>query len=107
VWDIQQCTSGRRQSGWPRQWALNPPSRSTLIFFGIAAVWTYVLAILSIKRLSARLNPRVWRIVLTFGVEYIALAFLTDFAKNLFAASQISLSTYHSSPWPLPDPYCG
>jgi D-alanyl-lipoteichoic acid acyltransferase DltB (MBOAT superfamily) len=74
--------------------ALNPPSRSTLIFFGIAAVWTYVLAILSIKRLSARLNPRVWRIVRTFGVEYIALAFLTDFAKNLFEGSVANFIVY-------------
>jgi D-alanyl-lipoteichoic acid acyltransferase DltB (MBOAT superfamily) len=74
--------------------ALNPPSRSTLIFFGIAAVWTYVLAILSIKRLSARLNPRVWRIVRTFGVEYIALAFLTDFAKNLFEGSVANFIIY-------------
>src|SRR5882757_8088607 len=62
----------------------DPPRRSTLIFFGIAAIWTYVLAILSIKRLSARLNPTLWRTVRTLGVEYIALAFLTDFAKNSF-----------------------
>src|SRR6202035_1152071 len=33
----------------------DPPARSTLIFFSIAAIWTYLLAILSIKRLSARL----------------------------------------------------
>ncbi len=74
--------------------AVNPPSRSTLIFFGIAAIWTYVLAILSIKRLSARLNPRVWRIVRTLGVEYIALAFLTDFAKNLFEGSVANFIIY-------------
>jgi D-alanyl-lipoteichoic acid acyltransferase DltB (MBOAT superfamily) len=74
--------------------ALNPPSRTTLIFFGIAAIWTYVLAILSIKRLSARLNPRVWRIVRTLGVEYIALAFLTDFAKNLFEGSVANFIIY-------------
>jgi D-alanyl-lipoteichoic acid acyltransferase DltB (MBOAT superfamily) len=74
--------------------ALNPPSRPTLVFFGIAAIWTYVLAILSIKRLSARLNPRVWRIVRTLGVEYIALAFLTDFAKNLFEGSVANFIIY-------------
>jgi hypothetical protein len=71
-----------------------PFTRSTIIVFGIAAIWTYVLAILSIKRLSARLNPRVWRIVRTLGVEYIALAFLTDFAKNPFEDGFASLLAY-------------
>jgi hypothetical protein len=71
-----------------------PPPRSTLIFFGIAAIWTYVLAILSIKRLSARLNPRVWRTVRTLGVEYIAFAFLTDFAKNPFQGGVLHVANY-------------
>jgi hypothetical protein len=71
-----------------------PFTPSTIVFFGIAAVWTYVLAILSIKRLSARLNPRVWRTVRTLGVEYIALAFLTDFAKNPFQDGLASLLAY-------------
>jgi D-alanyl-lipoteichoic acid acyltransferase DltB (MBOAT superfamily) len=72
----------------------NPPARSTLIFFGIAAIWTYVLAILSIKRLSARLNPRVWRTVRILGVEYIALAFLVDFAKNPFEDGFLNFANY-------------
>jgi len=71
-----------------------PFTQSTIIFFGIAAIWTYVLAILSINRLSARLNPRVWRIVRTLGVEYIALAFLADFAKNPFQYGFASLLAY-------------
>ena len=72
----------------------NPPTRSTLIFFGIAAIWTYVLAILSIKRLSVRLNPRVWRTVRTLGVEYIGLAFLTDFAKLPFPGGALGVANY-------------
>jgi hypothetical protein len=72
----------------------DPPARSTLIFFGIAAIWTYVLAILSIKRLSALLNPRVWRTVRTVGVEYISLAFLTDFAKNPFQDGVLTVANY-------------
>jgi hypothetical protein len=72
----------------------NPPARSTLIFFGIAAIWTYVLAILSIKRLSAGLNPRVWRTVRTLGVEYIGLAFLTDFAKHPFQGGVLDVANY-------------
>jgi hypothetical protein len=71
-----------------------PFTRSTIIFFGLAAIWTYVLAILSIKRLSASLNPRVWRMVRTLGVEYIALAFLVDFAKDPFQYGFASLLAY-------------
>jgi D-alanyl-lipoteichoic acid acyltransferase DltB (MBOAT superfamily) len=74
--------------------ALISPSRSTFIFFGIAAIWIYVLAILSIKRVVARLNPKVWRVVRTLGVEYIALAFLVDFAKNPFQSSVADLIAY-------------
>ena len=70
------------------------PPQSTLIFFGIAAIWTYVLAILSIKRLSAGLNPRVWRTVRTVGVEYISLAFLTDFARNPFQGGILDAANY-------------
>jgi hypothetical protein len=69
---------------WVYYSSSDPPGQSTLIFFGIAAFWTYLLAILSIKRLTAKLNPKVWRIVRTVGVEYIALAFLVDFNKISF-----------------------
>jgi hypothetical protein len=69
---------------WVYYSSTEPPGRQTLIFFGIAAFWTYLLAILSIKRLSARLSPKVWRIVRMVGVEYIAFAFLVDFNKISF-----------------------
>lgn len=79
---------------WLYQVAPSPPPRSSLIFFGIAAIWTYALAILSIKRLSAGLNPRLWRAVRTLGVEYIALAFLVDFDKNLFDGGVANFLAY-------------
>jgi D-alanyl-lipoteichoic acid acyltransferase DltB (MBOAT superfamily) len=72
----------------------NPPERSTLIFFGIAAIWTYTLAIFSIQRLSAALNPKLWRAVRIVGVEYIALAFLVDFDKNPFQGGFANLVAY-------------
>ena len=72
----------------------NPPERSTLIFFGIAAIWTYTLAIFSIKRVSAALNPRLWRAVRIVGVEYIALAFLVDFDKNPFQGGFANFVAY-------------
>lgn len=71
-----------------------PFPRSSFIFFGIAAFWTYLLAILSIRHLSAKLDPRIWRIVRTVGVEYIALAFLLDFAKNPFQGGAVVLAAY-------------
>ena len=72
----------------------NPPEQSTLIFFGIAAIWTYVLAIFSIKRLSAALNPKLWRAVRIVGIEYITLAFLVDFDKNPFQGGFANFIAY-------------
>jgi hypothetical protein len=70
------------------------PAQSTLIFFGVGAFWTYLLAILSNSHVTAKLNPRFWRIVRTVGVEYIALAFLVDFAKNPFQGGVVNLIAY-------------
>ena len=69
---------------WIYYSSADPPSRSTLVFFGIAVFWTYLLAILSFNHLSAKLNPRAWRMLRTVGVEYIALAFFVDFANHTF-----------------------
>lgn len=72
----------------------NPPERSTLVFFGIAALWTYTLALFSIKRLSAALDPRLWRALRIVGVEYITLAFLVDFDKNPFQGGFANFVAY-------------
>ena len=61
-----------------------PFARAPLIFFSVAAFWIYLLAILSIGRLSAMLHPTVWWLLRTIGVEYISYAFISDFAKNPF-----------------------
>ena len=62
----------------------SPRPASELLFFGTAVFWTYLLAGVSLTSLSARLNPTVWRILRTIGVEYISLAFLIDFARYPF-----------------------
>ena len=72
----------------------DPPPRGSLIFFGIGAFWTYLLAVLSIGRLSGLLPPRTWRIVRRIGTEYIALVFLVDFAKNPLEHGLQSLIAY-------------
>ena len=68
--------------------------RSVLMIFGIAVFWTYLLALLSIRRLSEMLNPTVWRIVRTVGVEYISCAFILDFAKHPFRGGTGHLLAY-------------
>jgi len=71
-----------------------PFPRAPLVFFSIGVFWTYLLALLSIRGLSAMLGPRSWRIVRTIGVEYISFAFLVDFAKNSFPGGVLHLLAY-------------
>jgi hypothetical protein len=70
------------------------PLQSSLIFFGIAVFWTYLLAILSWNHLAAKLNPRLWRLMRTVGVEYIAFAFWTDFAIQTFTGGIVNFFIY-------------
>jgi hypothetical protein len=72
----------------------NQFARSALIFFGIAVFWTYLLALLSIKSLAAKIEPRLLRALRTVGVEYIALVFLVDFAKNPFQGGIVNFVIY-------------
>ena len=65
-----------------------------LVFFSIGIFWIYLLALLSIKRFSAMLGPRIRRLVRALGVEYIALVFLVDFAKNPYQDGVLSLVAY-------------
>ncbi len=60
-----------------------PFARAPLIFFSIAAFWIYLLAILSVGRLSAMLHPTVWWLLRTVGVEYISYAFISDFEESV------------------------
>lgn len=52
------------------------------VFFGIALVFMYVLALFSIPSLAAKLPPPLWRALRIAGMEYIALAFLRDFLQG-------------------------
>jgi hypothetical protein len=55
------------------------PSRGTFVFFGIAALWLYLLALFSIPRLHKALGSKAWRFLRVVGLNYIAYAFATDF----------------------------
>jgi hypothetical protein len=70
------------------------PGKFTLIFFGVAAFWTYLLALLSVKRIAAALKPRTWRVLRIIGVEFISLAFLYDFARNPFSGGFLRVVAY-------------
>jgi hypothetical protein len=59
-------------------------SRNLLIFLGGGVFWTYFLAILSIRRLAAKLDPRTVRVLRAVGVEYLSLVFLFDFTLPRF-----------------------
>jgi len=69
---------------WLYRISPHPPGARTLEFFGVAVFFTYVLALLSFPRPAAWLPRRVSSVIRRIGVEYIALAFLVDFAGPPF-----------------------
>jgi hypothetical protein len=56
-----------------------PVSDTVVLYFGIGALWTYGLALGSIKCLHDLLGANLWRIFSFAGVEYIAFLFFRDF----------------------------
>lgn len=59
-----------------------PPAVSTFVFFGVAAGCAYLLALFSIRALQQALGSKFWRFLSKVGMNYIALAFFVDFAKQ-------------------------
>jgi hypothetical protein len=60
------------------------PSTKTFIIFGIAAGFTYLLALLSIGRVRQALPPTFWPPIRIVAMNYIAFAFLLDFKRLHF-----------------------
>ena len=56
------------------------PPLEVFLVFGIAALWTYLLALSSIARLQQKLGPGRWWF-LRGATNYIAYAFAVDFLK--------------------------
>jgi hypothetical protein len=71
-----------------------PVSTLQLGFFGVAAFFTYLLALLSLGSLAATLRPGAWRLLRTVGVEYIALVFLVDFLRNPLGGGRLHIVAY-------------
>jgi hypothetical protein len=55
------------------------PARGVFLFFGVAVLWTYLLALFSIPRLHEALGSKAWWFLRVVGLNYIAYAFATDF----------------------------
>jgi len=63
-------------------WIGAAPATGTFVFFGIALVGTYLLALLSIRRLQQMLSRTSWWWTRTVCMNYIAYAFAVDFWKH-------------------------
>jgi hypothetical protein len=62
-------------------WIGAAPPRATFVFFGIAAVWLYGLAALSIDRLHRAIGRVAFQWLNLVGLNFIALAFAADFLQ--------------------------
>jgi hypothetical protein len=57
------------------------PPLGSFVFFGIAVIWTYLLALFSIGRLQHILGSKGWWLLRVIGLNYIAYAFAVDFLR--------------------------
>lgn len=57
------------------------PPIASFAFFGVAVIWTYLLALASVQRLQVAIGRQGWRLIRFFGANYIALAFAADFLR--------------------------
>jgi hypothetical protein len=57
------------------------PGLGAFVFFGIAVIWTYLLALFSIGRLQHILGSKGWWLLRVIGLNYIAYAFAVDFLR--------------------------
>lgn len=57
------------------------PGVKTFVIFGVAAGFTYLLALLSVRRVRQALPGAVWLPIRFAGMNYISFVFLLDFAK--------------------------
>jgi hypothetical protein len=73
------------------------PSTRTFVFFGIAAVWVYALALFSINGLQQRLGTMGWWVLRTVGMNFVAYAFAVDFFRSGLAGGIAHVVLY----WPF------
>jgi hypothetical protein len=59
----------------------HPPPLMTFIIFGAAACCTYLLALLSVRRVREALPANVWPPIRFVAMNYILFAFILDFSR--------------------------
>jgi hypothetical protein len=75
-------------------WIGDAPKLETFIFFGIAAFFTYTLALFSIGELQRMLCYRNWSVLRIIALNFILYAFLVDFMKNPFDNGILRITRY-------------
>jgi hypothetical protein len=70
------------------------PSRSTFILFGSAAIFTFLIVLLSIAAIRRQIPPVVTRGVWVVGMNLIAYAFISDFLNGGFGGSPRHIIAY-------------
>lgn len=70
------------------------PPLGTFIFFGVAAIFTYLLALFSVARFRRALGTRGWCLLRNVGLNYIAFAFAVDFLRGPLFDSLTHLAAY-------------
>lgn len=68
-------------------WIGAAPGASVFVFFGTAAAFTYLLAMFSVPSLHRTLDPRLWWLLRTVGLNFILLAFARDFHRVPLSAN--------------------
>lgn len=81
--------------GWLYYISPTPPVGTfAAVYFSIAALLAYLLALFSIPALLAKLPPSLWWVLRTLGMDYIAVAFLRDFLHSPFSGSLLHRVAY-------------
>jgi hypothetical protein len=70
------------------------PSLSTFILFGSAAIFTYLIAVVSIGAVRRRLHPILLRAIGIIGLNLIAYAFCVDFLRGPLAGGTKHIIEY-------------
>jgi hypothetical protein len=67
---------------WLYRISSKPPiPQASAVIFGIGFFWIFVLVLLSVRAVRQNMSGRVWRILQTIGLEYIAYLFFADFLR--------------------------
>jgi len=79
--------------GWLCLIGAAPPA-DAFVFFGIAAMWVYLLALFSIDRLRMALSPLAWRLLRLVGMNFVAYAFAKDFLGGPLGGGVVHVVEY-------------